>query len=30
MKNLTNALQKGNLTAKERVILLVHNAVKEE
>lgn len=30
MKNLTNALQKGNLTPKERVILLVHNAVKEE
>lgn len=30
MKNLTNALQKGNLTPKERVLLLVHNAVKEE
>ncbi len=30
MKNLTNALQKGNLKPKERVLLLVHNAVKEE
>lgn len=30
MKNLTNALQKGNLTPKERVLLLVHNAIKEE
>lgn len=30
MKNLTNALQKGNLSPKERVLLLVHNAVKEE
>jgi post-segregation antitoxin (ccd killing protein) len=30
MKNLNNALQKGNLTPKERVLLLVHNAVKGE
>jgi len=30
MKNLNNALQKGNLTPKERVLLLVHDAVKKE
>lgn len=30
MKNLINALQKGNLKPKERVLLLVHNAVKKE
>lgn len=29
-KNLTTALQKGNLKPKDRVLLLVHNAVKKE
>jgi len=29
-KNLINALQKGNLKPKDRVLLLVHNAVKKE
>ena len=30
MKSLTNALQKGNLKPKQRVLLLVHDAVKKE
>ena len=29
-KNITNILQRGNLTPKERVLLIVHNNIKKE